>query len=628
MTFQHPGWLLWLLALVPLAWLEWRAVVRAERSVQLLLGRKPLPGLLVQRLPAQRVRALVLRLVAVLLLGLGAAGPQWGREAVRRQSQGSDIVYVIDVSASMQARDVAPSRMDETQREATALLARLQGSRVGVVAFAGDAIRLCPLTLDQAAVRLTLETIGPGTVSEPGSDLGRALKTGLKLLPAGRRDEQAMVVWTDGEDLEGHAREAIEELRQSGLRVFVVGVGTPAGDVIPMSDVSGVTVDVKRDESGAVVRSRLDEGLLRELARATRGSYFTASRAGGELVRLASSLGSIARSRRGTRLVERPVARFPLLALGATGCLLAFFVAPRRRIVQRSAALGAGDRRPARRDEPVRPSKPGAGPGSGPRAGSATAASGKSSNPYARPPAAAGVVAAWLLLCGLLWPAIAHAQSDWARGDAAFKKRDWARAESLYARRAKGGKAPAPLLANLAAARAQHAGSDTLVERTLSHLSAREDRAGQMSGYNLGTLLGRRQEYDRAIGELRRALERNPDDPDARWNYELLNRLREQEQQKQQPQPNAPQKGPQDPKPQQPDPQAGQGPQPGQQPPPQPGSQSPSEQAEAPPAPGMQQPMTKDQAERLLGSLGDLERLEKQNQRRSRVQREKKGKDW
>ena len=287
----------------------------------------------------------------------------------------------------------------------------------------------------------------------------------------------------------------------------------------------------------------------------------------------------------------------------------------------------SGGREQTRRDEPVRPSKSGAGPGSGPRAGPVSNAAGQSSSRSPRPPAAAGV-AALLLLCGWLWPAIAQAQSDWARGDAAFKKRDWVRAESLYTRRAKGGRAPAALLANLAAARAQHAGSDTLVERTLSHLSAREDRAGQMSGYNLGTLLGRRQEYDRALGELRRALERNPDEPDARWNYELLNRLREQEQQQQKPQPNAPQNGPQDPQPQQPDPQAGQGPQPGQQPPPQAGSQSQSEQADAPAAPGMQQPMTKEQAERLLGSLGDLERLEKQNQRRSRVQREKKGKDW
>jgi Ca-activated chloride channel family protein len=582
MTFEHPGWLLWLVLLVPLAMLEWRALVRADRSVKLLLGTRPLPGLLAQRMPERRLRALVLRLAAAALLTVGAAGPQWGREAVRRQSQGSDIAMVIDVSASMQTRDVPPSRMEEARREAVALLERLQGSRVGVVAFAGDAIRLCPLTLDQAAVRLSLETIGPGTVSDPGTDLGRALRTGLKLLPAGRRDEQAMVVWTDGEDLEGHAREAIEDLRRSGLRVFVVGVGTPAGDVIPMLDVSGVTVDVKRDERGAVVRSRLDEGVLNELARATRGGYFAASRSGGELVRLASSLGSLARSRRGTRLVERPVSRFPLCALLAAAGLVAFLGSPRRRIVKRSAPML-----------------------------------------QARGPAAAAVVLV-LLVC----PRAAQAQSDWARGDAAFKKGDWVRAESLYARRARGGRAPADLLANLATARAHQAPGDSAVEQQLSHLSAREDAAGRMSGYNLGTLLGKRGEIDRALGELRRAIERDPDDADARWNYELLRRQKEQAEKKSQPKPDTQQRGSPD-QPKQPQqPQSGQG-QPQPQQPPQPnGSQSQSPQSQAPPPPGMQQPMTRDQAERLLGSLGDLERLEQQNKRRSRVQREKRGKDW
>src|SRR5512143_2032618 len=105
MTFEHPAWLLWLLLLVPLALLEWRALARAERSLKLLLGRKPLPGLLVQLRPRRRALALALRFGALALLGVGAAGPQWGREAVRRQSQGSDIALVIDVSASMQARD-------------------------------------------------------------------------------------------------------------------------------------------------------------------------------------------------------------------------------------------------------------------------------------------------------------------------------------------------------------------------------------------------------------------------------------------------------------------------------------------------------------------------------------------
>ena len=181
---------------------------------------------------------------------------------------------------------------------------------------------------------------------------------------------------------------------------------------------------------------------------------------------------------------------------------------------------------------------------------------------------------------------------------------------------------------NLATAHAQRTPGDSAVERQLSHLSTREDATGRMAGYNLGTLLGKRKEVDRALGELRRALERDPNDADARWNYELLKREQQQAQQKPKPQPNQ-KPGSQDQPPQQPNPQQGQGqPQP-QQPPQQPnGSPSQSPQTQTPPAPGMQQPMTKDQAERLLGSLGDLERLEQQNKRRSRVQREKKGKDW
>ena len=613
MTFEHPLWLLGLLLLLPLALLEWRALGRADRSVKLLLGQRPLPGLLLQIVPGQRITALALRLSAVALLALGAAGPQWGREAVRRQSQGSDVVFVVDVSASMETKDVPPSRMEEARREAEALLGHLAGNRVGVVAFAGDAVRLCPLTLDQAAVRLTLETIGPGTVSEPGTDLGKALRAGLKLLPAGHRDEQAMVLWTDGEDLEAHAREALSEVRNAGLRVLTVGVGTPAGDVIPISDVAGVTVDMKRDEKGEVVRSRLDESLLRDIARATHGSYFSGSRSGGELLRLASALGSLARSRQGTRLVERPVARFPLCALFAAVALLGFLALPKRRIVRRSTPMLA--ERTGRAAAQPRPGGSAASP-------PAPAASAPPRPPAGVAPSAAAAALALLVLL----PVSARGQTGWARGDAAYRKHEYVLAESLYAKRARGPRPPAALLANLAAARAQHAPGDS-VEQQLTHLAARSDQAGQMSAYNLGTLLGRRGDVDQALAELRHAIERDANDADARWNYEWLRRQRDEtsKSQSQSPKPDD-QKPDEKPKPQ--DSKAGQGSAPPPDQPPPSSSQSQTPQAQAPPAPGTQQPMTRKQAEELLGSLGDLERLERKNGHQNRPPREKRGKDW
>lgn len=592
MSFADPRFLLGLLLVPILGVLEWNAIHRAERATDALVGKRVGHPLLSQRLAGQRLLGLGLRLLALTLLVVGAAGPQWGRETTRRQSQGSDIVFLIDVSASMDVRDVPSTRLDEARREALGLLQRLEGSRVAVVAFSGDAVRLCPLTLDQAATRLVIESLESGSISTPGTDIGKALESAGRALPPGRRDDQAIVMWTDGEDLEGRAAVAINEIAKSGVRLFTVGVGTPGGDVIPVLDDHGRSIDVKRDENGRVVRSQLDERLLRDLARRTRGAYFSASRVGGELPRLVTALGSLARSRRGSRMVERPVARFPLCA-GLAGLLLV-------------AELGRPRRRQQRSLDPESLL-----PGESPRA---------QSKPVAVVGAKGGVVAAVILCAAFLAPS-ARAQSTWARGDAAFQKQRWAQAESLYALRAKGRAVPPSVRVNLATARARQGKADTaLVE--LSRLSADPGRAGRAAGYNLGTLQGEAKEYERALTELRRVLERDPTDADARWNYELLKRLQREQQQKQDPK-QAPQKP--DASPEQPAGGGqGQGQQPKQQAP-----QTP-QPADAPPdpKPGQAQGMSREQADRLLGSLRELERSERQRMRRGPTQRERKGKDW
>ncbi len=587
MSFSSPGWLWLLTAVVPLLLLEWRAARRAEAGLRRLVGDRADHALLQQRRPGQRRVGTALRTGAFICLVLGAAGPEWGHEIVRRSASGSDVVLLVDVSASMDARDVPPSRLEEARREALALLDRLAGSRVGVVAFAGDAVRLCPLTLDRGAVRLVLESISTNSISEPGTDLGKGLRMAARVLPGGRRSEQVIVLWTDGEDLERGATAAVEELARAGFRVLTVGVGTPAGDVVPVLDDQGRAVDVKRDADGGAVRSRLDEGLLRTMARRTGGAFFSASRPGGELPRLLAALGAVSRGGRGQRLVEHPVPRFPWLA--ALAALL--------------LAIELGR---ARRRRPEEAERPG-----GRRARRAAGSS---------PSGTAARAAALILVMGVGLAGPAGAQSAWARGDRAFREQRYSAAESLYARRA-GREGPAAVRVNRATAAAL-AGRGAPAESVLATLIDASPPAGPTAAYNLGTLQAKRGGLDDALKSLRKALEIDPGNGDARYNYELALRRQRERQRSGSPPPTP---SPGAPKPQ----GAGQQPAPGTPPPnPPPNApQAPQQQPQAQPSPGPEG-MDRRTAEQLLGSLGELERLEQQRLRKVRVVRERRGRDW
>jgi len=625
MTFSTPNLLL-ALAAVPLAALvHWLAIRRGEKRLAVLAGTRPAHPLLAQRRPGDRRLGAALSVVALAALLAGAAGPEWGRELTRRQGAGSDVLFVIDCSASMDARDVSPSRLAEARREALALLDRLEGSRVGAVAFAGDAVRLVPLTQDLSTVRLTLEALTSQTVMEPGSDLGRALRMAMRVLPRGRREEQIVILWTDGEDLEAGAKGALDELSTTGIRVFAVGVGTPAGDVVPQLDDVGRVTDIKRDETGAAVRSRLDEGLLRTVARRTHGAYFAATRPGGELPRLLAALSGVERSSRASRLVERRVARFPIFA-GLAAALLGFMLVRPRRVPEGEAGKAAKPARPAKVEAPPAPApgkgrpRPGPQRPAGPRA--------KPGAPPARPPGAPGrpaparargTAASTAALLALLAAGDAGAQSDWARGDGAFRSGEYARADSLYARRARG-KAPVELQVNRATAKALM-GDREAAAGELARLTDARGRAGREARFNLGTVLGERREYDAALARLREALVRDPKDADARWNYEVLLRQRQQEQQRQKRQGPPP---PEPPPSQNPSPSPSQPDSPGQPPP------DPQSGGAPRPAPGTagEQGMTREQAQQLLGALEEMQRSERQRQQKVRVLRDRRGKDW
>ena len=175
-------------------------------------------------------------------------------------------MIAVDLSQSMLAEDVAPNRLERARLTVTRLLERLDGDRVGLVAFAADAFVQSPLTVDYRAAAMFLSAMNPDLMPVQGTDLGRAIEVSLEALDEGAREERVLVIITDAEDHEEGYGEVVSRLREMEGRVFVVSIGTPEGGPIPVFDDRGNRQGFLRDEDGSVVTTRVGDDVLRELA--------------------------------------------------------------------------------------------------------------------------------------------------------------------------------------------------------------------------------------------------------------------------------------------------------------------------------------------------------------------------
>jgi Ca-activated chloride channel family protein len=208
---------------------------------------------------------------ALLLAGLALARPQWGLTEDTTQRRGEDVVFVLDLSKSMLARDAQPSRLDRAKLAILDYLHRQQGGRVGLVVFAGSAFLRCPLTLDYAAFEESVTEASPDDLYVPGSDLARGIISAKNAFEKGA-ERRVIVLLTDGEDLEKTGIKAAQEFARDGVIVFALGVGTAAGSTVQISQPNG-QLGPLLDADGQPVVSRLDEDTLRGIAEATGGSY-------------------------------------------------------------------------------------------------------------------------------------------------------------------------------------------------------------------------------------------------------------------------------------------------------------------------------------------------------------------
>jgi Ca-activated chloride channel homolog len=272
MQFGNPT-SFWLLVLAPVLALFLVWSFGARRRALERFASAPL----VQRLadsvrPVARRWKAALIVIVVTLAGVALAQPRWGFEWREVKRQGVDIFVLLDVSKSMLTEDVRPNRLTQAKYAVQDLLDELHGDRIGLIAFAGTAFVQCPLTIDYEAFRLTLKDADPRIIPRGGTAIGPAIRTALKAFDAGEGRDHAIVLITDGEQTEGDALAAADEAAKAGVKIYTIGVGTAEGELIPIRE-EGKPMEFLKDKDGEVVKSRLDEGTLRELALRTGGIY-------------------------------------------------------------------------------------------------------------------------------------------------------------------------------------------------------------------------------------------------------------------------------------------------------------------------------------------------------------------
>ena len=321
--------LLWLLVplLLSLLW----AARRRRRLEQSLGDPDALRRLTGDVGPGLRRLRGALLLAAAAAAILAFARPQVGFRLVTTASRGADLVIALDLSRSMAARDTRPDRLRAAQREAAALVEALEGSATGFVVFAGEARVVSPLTTDQEGLLSMIQTARAGDVERPGSDLAAGLELSARLLRRPGERPRAIVLLSDGEQLQGDASASIRAIREAGARLHAIGIGTAAGAPIPIVDSLGVLRGEKRGPDGLPVRTRLDERALREVARRGGGRYERGDGTGRAALRIADAVRSSGGEEVRGRTIRAYEERFPWLAALAGLLLLAERSVPRRR---------------------------------------------------------------------------------------------------------------------------------------------------------------------------------------------------------------------------------------------------------------------------------------------------------
>lgn len=206
----------------------------------------------------------------ILFLLLALTSPRWGYHWEDLHQRGVDVIVALDVSDSMLAQDIKPSRLERAKRKTSDLLGRLEGDRIGLVAFAGTSFVQCPLTLDYDAARIFLSAIDTELIPVKGTAIGNAINTSVKAFRTQKKKSKALILITDGEDHTGKALSAAKLAKKQGVKIYVIGIGGDLGAPLPNTSGNG---GFRKNSQGELILSKLDEATLQKVALETGGSY-------------------------------------------------------------------------------------------------------------------------------------------------------------------------------------------------------------------------------------------------------------------------------------------------------------------------------------------------------------------
>lgn len=206
---------------------------------------------------------------AIGLFSVLLARPQFGSKLETVKRQGVEVIIALDISNSMLAEDVKPSRLEKAKRLVAQLVDRMENDKVGMIVFAGDAFTQLPITSDYISAKMFLETIDPSLISKQGTAIGAALNLGIRSFTPQEGVGRTIILITDGENHEGGAIEAAKNASEKGIQVNVLGVGMPDGAPIPVEG----TNDYRKDRDGNVIVTRLNEQMCQEVAKTGNGIY-------------------------------------------------------------------------------------------------------------------------------------------------------------------------------------------------------------------------------------------------------------------------------------------------------------------------------------------------------------------